>query len=441
MNWYYKNEAGNDMGPVSEATLKELGAVGAISSKTQIRAEGTDQWIALENFPTPQQITTPPAISSPPPIPANPTDSNSSDIGDVLMAHAKRIFPLLGVLAKRAFSSDFNGKMTSPEEDRNLETLTSDKTLKNYLSWRRAVVVWGAILLAIAFLFGLPNFFNSFDSSGGSSTKLPAFKHFSNIILQIALVLAIYLLVKSHFSWLTLKRSRKQAWLAGAALFVVPFVVYLIPVRWFMSDTVSTAYGDEATTAVSLGIEYSFALIPVVISIFPAFLRSSLVMKAVMPESTLPGWIALMIAPFNTLFFLIGLVLVMQIGNYSGIMTFAALSLAPVFILMHVKKLIRPNTPEIAAKVIKKIRVGLFVCYIIALIGVTWMLSSMIEDNVTLIISTVCSFFAKILIFNVVISDYLLGLIRFSYSEEEHLRDSELVETLSSRINSTAQLG
>ncbi len=432
MNWYYKNESGNEMGPVSEATLKELGAVGAISPKTQIRAEESDQWVSFESRSQPTANTAPPAI------PSATGDATSTDIGDLIMAQASRIFPLMGVFAKRAFSGNFKGKMTTSEEENSLKDITADDTLKNYLSWRRAVVVWGAILLAIAFLFGLPDFFNSFDSS---STKLPAFMHFSNILLQITVALAIYFLVKSHFSWLTLKQSRKQAWLAAAALFVVPFIVYLIPVRWFMSDTVSTAYGDEATTAYTLGFEYAVLLIPMVISVFPAFLRSSLVMKAVMPESTLPGWIALMIAPFNTLFFLIGLVLVMQIGSYSGMMTFASLSFAPVFILMHVKKLIRPNTPEIAANVIKKIRVGLFVCYIISFIGVTWMLSSMIEDNATFVISTICSFFAKILIFNVVISDYLLGLIRFSYLEEEHLRDTDLVDSLQTRINATAKLG
>lgn len=47
MNWYYLNESGEVAGPLSDETLKELNAVGALKGETHVCREGTEVWTSL----------------------------------------------------------------------------------------------------------------------------------------------------------------------------------------------------------------------------------------------------------------------------------------------------------------------------------------------------------------------------------------------------------
>jgi hypothetical protein len=47
MNWYYLNEAGEVVGPLSEETLRELHAIGRLAATTQVCREGSEDWISL----------------------------------------------------------------------------------------------------------------------------------------------------------------------------------------------------------------------------------------------------------------------------------------------------------------------------------------------------------------------------------------------------------
>ena len=47
MNWFYFNEAGEVVGPLSEETLRELHAIGRLAATTQVCREGSEDWISL----------------------------------------------------------------------------------------------------------------------------------------------------------------------------------------------------------------------------------------------------------------------------------------------------------------------------------------------------------------------------------------------------------
>jgi len=47
MSWYYLNESGEVVGPVSEQALKELNAVDVLATTSQVCREGTEEWIGL----------------------------------------------------------------------------------------------------------------------------------------------------------------------------------------------------------------------------------------------------------------------------------------------------------------------------------------------------------------------------------------------------------
>ena len=47
MNWFYFNEAGEVVGPLSEETLRELHAIGRLAATTQVCREGSEDWTTL----------------------------------------------------------------------------------------------------------------------------------------------------------------------------------------------------------------------------------------------------------------------------------------------------------------------------------------------------------------------------------------------------------
>jgi|688.fasta_scaffold76575_2 hypothetical protein len=74
MNWFYFNEAGEVVGPLSEETLRELHAIGRLAATTQVCREGSEDWTilagALGTFtatpppPPPVSHTPPPAVDT-----------------------------------------------------------------------------------------------------------------------------------------------------------------------------------------------------------------------------------------------------------------------------------------------------------------------------------------------------------------------------------------
>jgi hypothetical protein len=266
---------------------------------------------------------------------------------------------------------------------------------------------------------------------------VPAFIHFTNaagIILPIGTAI---LVTMSFLSWKNYQRSRLLGRLTLIPAFLVPFAMGLVPGRWF----VQTHYQVESLGwAGYAGLYYTISLVPLVISIFPAFLRSSIIMKSIIPESSLSGWIALIIAPFNALFFLIALILAVQIGNTPSVIMFGALTIAPLLILAKVTSLIRPASLSEASELLESMKLKVFSCYGIAIAGAAWILSNHPNADAASVLHFLCKLGGSILILKIIISDYFLGLIRFSFQSGECLNDSPLANSLRERMDHAGAL-
>lgn len=334
------------------------------------------------------------------------------------------------VLTVRALSSNLQGQeLTSAERKqlRQFPALRNDPALGGFLVWRRAVLILGCLLVVLSTIFGLPHSIRMVKDAG-----IPGFVHFTNaagIVLPIGTAILVAL---SFLSWRNYPRSRFLGRLALLPAFVLPFAMGLLPGRWFVQahdEVQSLGWAGYA------GLYYAISLVPLVISIFPAFLRSSLIMKSLIPESSLSGWIALIIAPFDALFFLIGLILAVQIGNTPSVLMFAALTIAPLLILAKVTHLIRPASPRGASRLLDSMKFQVLSCYGIAIAGAAWLLATLKHTDPASVLHVLCKLGGNILIFKIIISDYFLGLIRFSFQAEETLYDSPLADSLRERMD------
>jgi hypothetical protein len=70
MNWYYLNEAGEVVGPVSESTLAEMRSINLLAESTLVCREGTEDWISLAELLGIDTTTTYKAVNPAPEVKA-----------------------------------------------------------------------------------------------------------------------------------------------------------------------------------------------------------------------------------------------------------------------------------------------------------------------------------------------------------------------------------
>ncbi len=417
--WCYETKCGDHSGPVSESELVALIAEGQLGGTARVASVGTSQWIALEDSPFREHLPG-----------EKPGDGTGKDSAAPRLGRVRSLGSALPALTVRVFSSNLQGLQLTDSERSQLSefaALRDDATMGGFLVWRRTVLIVGSFLIVLSTTFGFPHSMRMV-----ADPNVPAFVHFTNAAGIILPVGTAILVAMSFLSWKNYQRSRMLGRLALVPAFLLPFAMGLVPGRWF----VQAHYQVESLGWVGYaGLYYATSLVPLVISIFPAFLRSSLIMKSIIPESSLSGWIALIIAPFNALFFLIALILAVQIGNTPSVIMFAALTIAPLLILGKVTSLIRPASLHQASELLESMKLQVLSCYGIAIAGAAWLLSNHPNADAASVLHLLCKLGGNILIFKIIISDYFLGLIRFSFQSGKNLHDSPLADSLRERMD------
>lgn len=413
--WHYESTPGERSDPVSSSELVALIERGQLGRTTRVALEKSSEWMALEDSPFRKYL---------------PGNGNGRHSGSPRPGRVRSVGRALPALTVRVFSSNLQGLQITDSERLQLSefaALRDDPTMGGFLVWRRTVLMTGAFLIVLSSIFGFPHSMRMV-----ADPDVPAFIHFTNaagIILPIGTAI---LVTMSFLSWKNYQRSRLLGRLTLIPAFLLPFAMGLVPGRWF----VQTHYQVESLGwAGYAGLYYTISLVPLVISIFPAFLRSSIIMKSIIPESSLSGWIALIIAPFNALFFLIALILAVQIGNTPSVIMFGALTIAPLLILAKVTSLIRPASLSEASELLESMKLKVLSCYGIAIAGAAWILSNHPDADAASVLHFLCKLGGSILIFKIIISDYFLGLIRFSFQSGESLSDSPLADSLRERMD------
>ena len=96
-----------------------------------------------------------------------------------------------------------------------------------------------------------------------------------------------------------------------------------------------------------VGLRIFGLLGPRAIAPFPGVIRSAMTLKTMIPESPMPGWAAVVMAPLYSIFVLVAFALVNQVqGNLLLIIALLCMMLAPMVYVWWRKKVMRPHRPE-----------------------------------------------------------------------------------------------
>lgn len=252
---------------------------------------------------------------------------------------------------RRALSWDLRNVAVEEDERARLIALSVDEEdARRYLCWRRSVlkvVAWPTLVSAVLALLGSL----ISDQSGLSGVGL--LLEFIRLAALFALPVTAFLAARC---WDRHRRSRTILTRGWMVAFLTPLVLALFPFSWRVDLS-----GNDATVAaqaenlISLlgAVSVYVTLMPAVLSLIPGVLRACLRVKALLPQSILPGWFLVAATPLYVLLFLVIFSTVNQLAGHALLLV-AVLALlgAPMFYIANAGTFTRPlHTEEEIARI------------------------------------------------------------------------------------------
>lgn len=269
-----------------------------------------------------------------------PVVHHGSGIGQRIMFHLRR-----------ALDWNLRAVTVEPAERERLIALSVDEEdARRYLVWRRSVllvVTWPTLLSALLALIAV------FGSDYSNFSELGVLLEYVRVGALFALPATAWVAAKQ---WDCHRRSRTTLLRGWLVAFLTPLLLALFPFAWRvdMSGADATMI-SQATAALSFlgAITVYVTLMPAVLSLIPGVLRACLRVKALIPESILPGWFLVASTPLYVLLFLVIFSTVNQIaGNVLLIVAVLSLLGAPLLYLVNSATFTRPlHTPEETARI------------------------------------------------------------------------------------------
>jgi hypothetical protein len=363
--WMLLRGGSQQFGPYAIAEVALFLAEGRLQLSDEIWHDGATVRLALHRLPAstlpqgqsapavpaePAAVSvakaapTPPAQPAPAPFQPAPVAPQGPSAGARIQRHIGR-----------ALSWNLRSLPVGPDEEALLIAKGVDEAdARRYLVWRRSVllvVAWPTLLSALLATLGWAGRDRSSLSDLGG-------------LLEIVQLSALYALPVTAWlaarTWDRHRRSRNillRGWLFA---FLTPLVVALIPFAWrFDLSNVDPTQNPTEVANLMTGFGLAGAvvayvtLMPAVLSLIPGVLRGCLRIKALIPESILPGLFLIAAAPLYILFFLVIFTTINQVaGNLVLILAVLALLVSPLLYLLNAGMFTRPlRTPEEIAKV------------------------------------------------------------------------------------------
>ena len=291
------------------------------------------------------------------PAPVQPAPLSPAPVADtpVYAAPAVAYVPPQGNKAglhlKRAFNWDLRSLPVEPDEEAILIANGVDEPdARRYLVWRRSALLVVAVATLVSALL----------KSIGVATDDYSPWNAVGVLASVAVLLPLYAMPLT--AWLAAKvwdqhrRSRTILMRGWLFAFLVPLLLALIPFSWRVDlSTVNPLQRGQAIAALGFGgaaLVY-VTLMPAVLALIPGVLRACLRIKALIPESILPGLFLVAATPLYVLLFLVIFTTINQVaGNAMLIFGVIALTGAPLLYLINGRLFTRPlRTDEEVAKI------------------------------------------------------------------------------------------
>ncbi len=370
---------------------------------------------------------------------------------------------------RRAARSDFS-RTSATDRERSILTAAKppveEAIAQGYAGWRKSILYLAAALFLIATIFSLANYTSIEDGIVESileaqpqATEEQARQQVraqwgeDNLeILElvpllnlIALFVATVLTVMAGRAWPRVRSSRRWARGAWYVLIGAPLILAIIPWSKLLDLshlTSQDAKGLEVILGLIMGMEVVMLLGPKLLAILPGILRASLTLKTLLPETTLPGWMAASVAPF----FVMLLVLVTApLNQWHGgpLLMFGLISLilGGLIYLRHVRALIAPCDQEAASRKVGRARAQALFFNAIGLLLLTIFLFQLdvLAWNDALAFLAVAG--GSLFLMTVVACDFLLAVMDISFQQGRKLFKGAESKQLATRLGALGASG
>lgn len=432
---------------------------GAAAQDTLSCPVGASEWSTLGKL-VPEMFET--GASSP----GNGVADIVGKAGSFIAEHGGEVVNLAPLFARRILVSNFTSEHASPQERQQLEAAeipVRSPVAQNYAAWRRAMLWFSGIGLGLAAII---QFFGALGEMFGS--RVPGALRLLSFGMVASQIAAAALVLLSAIRWTRLRYSRKRArwgWFCG---FFGPLLLFLIPLAaisenrdWLgyfnaqqdpanamsAADIDQLANSAQFASGMSQVMLITFAafgviiLVPRIFGLFPGIIRACLTMRTLVPEADLPGYVAAIIAPLYGILLLVIMSFAAQLQSGPLFIGLLAMLATPILVLKNARDLSRPMDAEEMNKHLKSLRTktsistSIGILFVLVAMGPYW---KHIEWHS--VFSILGQLVGNIFLLTIVGADFLLGLMKLSFDQDEAISGSPLYTNMQQRYADLSQV-
>lgn len=412
---------GRTEGPRTAAYITAAVQAGQLALTTQVCLVGDKEWKPLTVWPELAAAT----IKDEPP---NVVSSAP------LVETGKRFL-------QRVIRSDFGRVQADQEERRRLATAVNPIEVplaQDYAAWRRAMLGVAAAAMTIDALIATWQF-ELLPSDVGPYNR-GVFGIYMGLVL-LSQCGGAALCGWAAYRWFDVRTSRRYARLAWMTTFLVPAIFFVVPIGKLLDLP-----GREAAIfggMMSFGVFLSFA--PKVVGLFPGMLRACLTLKTLLPESAIPGWMAVLVSPIYSLFFLIALMTSVHLnGSFRLSIGFLLLTLAPLVYVFRSRDLARSHDETTGRRLVRHLRRTALVTTLVGLVLLIWQMLLWIDlGSISLldIVSVATAVLSSVLLLTVVGADVILALLHQAFMQSREFDGTQSQTDLEAKLVALAAVG
>lgn len=379
----------------------------------------------------------------------------------------------------RALRSNFAIDHATPEEREQLEQAPVpilDPIVQDYVVWRRAMLglsAFAMVILVLLQIFSFQGFAESIvqgqveadpnwesyepeyqaqvfeasleditDNFGEENLEIIDGIQVTYLLAQIVGTVLVWYAAKRWRRLTSSKRLARWGWLV---VFVTPFVLSALPVTEMLDwDGVEESQREQIkmTLGVMFALGYFMLVGPKAISLFPGIMRSSMTLKTLLPESSAPGWAAVLAAPLYAIFMIMVASTVIQIqGSPSLLFGIIFLMAAPLVYLVRARVVLLPRRPEEVSALVVGVRRVAGICN---LIGGLFLAFFMVQSDLfglNQAVQFALGVMAGVALLTVVASDLILALLWASYVQGKAFQGTAMQADLELKFEALSAVG
>lgn len=239
-----------------------------------------------------------------------------------------------------------------PNEQEYAKLGGRSETLQKYAVWRRTNLFVASPSVLLSMILGFVDYGVNLKADvhgvmNGWGNFLGFMTEFADLVLLLAILCTAFL----YDRILRSTHILRNGWIISI---VFPFLPYIFPLEMMVSkwvveqNTVDVLFNAK----VQLALVYAIDMLPIIITIPGSALRACLKVRNLFPNSSLSGWILVIMSPFYSLVVLIAFVMVTQIAG-TGLLLVGTVLLVckPLVYMIWGTLFVDVHSPEVEKKI------------------------------------------------------------------------------------------